>query len=156
MEKATLKQVEFIMALTRRPYVGSLPEKDFNEKLGKSIWDLDKKEREVQFRWLSISSVIVAVGSLVAFMIPAAKLPLSMPKSNPIITIGQGWSLTGSLLAEAVLMLVMVLEWLKRLLTKLKEREEFNRYLMEAVGVVFFGLILFLDIYPVVLLSLLL
>ena len=44
MEKATLKQVEFIMALTRRPFVGSLSEKDFKDKLGKSIWDLDKKE----------------------------------------------------------------------------------------------------------------
>jgi len=44
MEKATLRQVEYIMALTRRPFIGSLSEKDFEEKLGKSIWDLNKKE----------------------------------------------------------------------------------------------------------------
>ena len=110
----------------------------------------DKKEREIQFKWLSISGIVVAVGSLVAFMIPVSKLPLLLPKSNPIISIGQGWSLTGSLLSEVVLMFLLVIEWLKRLLAKLKEREEFNHYLMDAVGVVFFGLILFLDIYKIV------
>lgn len=110
----------------------------------------DKKEREIQFKWLSISSIVVAVGSLVAFMIPVSKLPLNLPKTNPIISIGQGWSVTGSLLAEAVLMVLMVFEWLKRLLAKLKGREELNQYLMAAVGVVFFGLILFLDIYKIV------
>jgi len=110
----------------------------------------DKKEREIQFKWLSISSIVVAFGSLFAFMIPISKLPLNLPKTNPIISIGQGWSLTGSLLSEAILMLLVVFKWLKKLLAKLKEREEFNSYLMEAVGVVFFGLILFLDIYKIV------
>ena len=109
-----------------------------------------KKEKEIQLRWLSISSVVVAIGSLVAFMIPSSKLPLNLPKSNPIISIGQGWSVTGSLLTEAVLMSLVMIEWLKRLLTKLKSKEEINQYLMEAIGVVFFGLILFLDIYKIV------
>lgn len=110
----------------------------------------NKKEKEIQLKWLSISSIIVAIGSLVVFMIPTSKLPLNLPKSDPLISIGQGWSITGSLLAEAGLMFLMVIEWLKRLLAKLKEKEEFNRYLMEAFGVVFFGLILFLDIYKII------
>ena len=110
----------------------------------------NKKEKEIQLKWLSISSIVVAIGSLVTFMIPTSKLPLNLPKSDPLISIGQGWSATGSLLAESVLMLLMMVEWLKRLLAKLKEKEELNQYLMEAFGVVFFGLILFLDIYKIV------
>jgi len=128
----------------------------FGTFLGLLIWVFlwlqinNKKEKEIQLRWLSISSIIVAIGSLVAFMIPSSKLPLNLPKSNPIISIGQGWSITGSLLAEAILMFLMVIEWLKRLLAKLKGKEELNQYLMESFGVVFFGLILFLDIYKIV------
>lgn len=128
----------------------------FGSIIGLLIWLFlwvqveDEKERSFQFRWLSISGIIVAIGSLVAFMIPVSKLPLVWPKSNPILSISQGWSLTGSLVGEAILMLLLVINWLKGLLTKLKEKEDFSNYLTEAIGVVFFGLILFLDIYKMV------
>lgn len=110
----------------------------------------DKKERMVQFKWLSVSGIVVAIGSLITFMIPGSKLPLVWPKSDPILSIGQNWSLVGSLIGEAVLMLILIIGWLKILLIKLKEKEDFNNYLTEAMGVVFFGLILFLDVYKII------
>lgn len=107
----------------------------------------DKNEKIKEFGWLSISGIVLAIGSLVVFMIPAAKMPLVWPKSNPFFSINEGWTLAGSLLGEAILFLILVIEWMKRLLGKLKEKGDVNSYLVEALGVVFFGLILFLDIY---------
>lgn len=111
-----------------------------------------KEERIVQFKWLSCSGLLVALMSLIVFMIPTGKLPLVWPKNNPFISIlSQGWSLAGYVLAEAVLMLVLIIGWLKKLLAKLKEKESgFGNYMVEAMGVVFFGLILFLDIYKII------
>lgn len=107
----------------------------------------DREESKKQFLWLSASGIVVAVLSLIAFMIPTTKLPLLWPKSNPVLSISEGWSITGSLLGEIILFLFLGIEWLKRLLNKLKDKADINKYLMEAVGVIFFGLILFLDIY---------
>lgn len=107
----------------------------------------DREESKKQFLWLSASGVVVAVTSLISFMIPVAKLPLVWPKSNPLFSISEGWSITGSILGEIILFLLLMVEWLRRLLNKLKDKADINKYLMEAVGVIFFGLLLFLDIY---------
>jgi Tfp pilus assembly protein PilF len=110
----------------------------------------DKEEYSKQLNFLSISAVIVGILSLIAFMIPTSKLPLLWPKNNPIVSIGAGWSVTGSLLGEAVLFLFLALEWIKRLVLKLKEKADLNDYFKEAIAVVFLGLLLLLDIYKIV------
>jgi len=110
----------------------------------------EKGEIKKQMMFLTISSVLVAVASLVAFLIPDSKLPLSWPANNPIISIGSGWSITGSLLSEVVLFLVVLIFWMKSLVKKIKDKVEFNDYFKEAIGVAFFGLVLLLDIYKII------
>lgn len=109
-----------------------------------------KEELKKQFDFLSISAVIVGLTSLVAFMIPASKLPFLWPKETPLISITEGWSITGSMLAEVIFFLFLSVEWVKKLVLKLKEKSEFGEYFTESLAVIFFGLIMFLDIYKLV------
>lgn len=106
-----------------------------------------KEESQKQMVFLSISAVLVAITSLVAFLIPASKMPLSWPKNNPIVSITESWSITGSILSEIVFFLVVFGSWLKRLVEKIKNKSEFNDYFKEAIGVAFFGLMVLLDAY---------
>lgn len=107
-------------------------------------------ESKKQFNWLSISAIVVGVTSLVAFMIPASKLPFLWPKDNPLISITDGWSTVGSVLAEAVLFLFLLVEWVKKLVLKMKGKAEFGEYFKEALAVIFFGLMMFVDVYKLV------
>jgi tetratricopeptide (TPR) repeat protein len=109
----------------------------------------DKEEFDKQFNFLSWGGVIVAITSLLVFLMPASRLPFSWPKDNPIISLNSGWSLTGSLLNEAIFLLFLVFGWVKRLLIKIKEKSVQINYLMEAAAVGFLGLVLFLDIYKI-------
>jgi len=109
----------------------------------------DKEETKKQMFFLTISSVVVGVISLVSFMIPTSKLPLSWPTNNPIVSITEGWSVTGSLMAEAVLFLLVLINWAKILSAKVKSKADFGSYFKEAIGVAFFGLMLILDIYRI-------
>lgn len=110
----------------------------------------DREEQKVQFKILTASGILVAGLSLFAFMIPVTKLPLLWPKNNPILSINSGWSITGSLIGEIIFFLVLSLSWLSKLLKKIRKRVEIGGYLKEAVGVIFFGLLLFLDIYKLI------
>jgi len=110
----------------------------------------DKEEYKKQINILSISALIVGILSLIAFMIPSSKMPFLWPKNNPILSIESGWSITGSLLGEVVLFLFLVLEWIKRLVIKLKEKANFNDYFKEAIVIVFLGLLFLLNIYKTV------
>jgi len=110
----------------------------------------DKDERGKQLWFLSVSGILVAVSSLIIFLIPASKMPILLPKNNPILSISQGWSLVGSLIGEAVFLLLLVCEWVKRLLSKLRNKENNQGYIVEAVMTAVFGLIMFLDIYRLV------
>lgn len=109
----------------------------------------DKEESKKQMVFLTISSVVVGLISLVAFMIPTAKLPLSWPTNNPLVSITSGWSITGSLLSETVLFLLVLVNWFKVLMAKIKDKVDFNGYFKEAIGVAFFGLMLVLGIYRI-------
>jgi len=112
----------------------------------------DKKEFDRQFKFLSWSGVVVAVTSLVVFMLPESKMPLSWPQENPLITFNSGWSVTGSLQSEMVLFLFLTFEWVRRLMRKLRLSErggEVVGYVMEAVAVVFFGLMMLLGLYRI-------
>jgi len=127
----------------------------FGVTAGLFIWSFlwlqvsDKDEYKKQFSWLVASGMIVAVASLISFVIPTSKLPLYWPKDNPILSITSGWSITGSVFGEVVFMLFLVMESLKRMLAKLKKKADINDYLKEAIGVVFFALVLFVGVYKI-------
>ena len=106
----------------------------------------DKEEAEKQLNWLTVGGLLVAVASLVAFLIPASKLPIVWPKNNPLISISAGWSLTGSLLSEAIMMVFLAVEWGKRLGKKLKGGEN---YIMAAILTAVFVLILALSVVKI-------
>ena len=124
--------------------------------LGLTIWFFlwmqtrEKGEFKKQVNWLSISAAVVGVASIFVFIIPNSKLPFVWPEKNPLVSIGQNWSLTGSLLAESVLFIFLLIEWGKRIAKKLKEKSDFGAYFMEAIAVIFFGLLAFLGIYKLV------
>lgn len=107
----------------------------------------EKEETNKQLWFLSVSGVVVAITSMVVFMIPTARLPILLPKDNPILSIGQGWSVTGSLMSEVAFMLLLVSQWVKRLLAKLKNKDGSDGYMVEAVMAAVFGLVLLLDVY---------
>jgi len=109
----------------------------------------NKEESEKQFLFLTISGLIVAIVSLIVFMLPASKLPISIPKNNSLISINSAWSLTGSILGEIILLSFLVFGWLKKLLVKIKEKVEVMSYLTEAVAVAFFSLLSLLGIYRI-------
>ncbi|MBU3935093.1 hypothetical protein KJ909_00275 [Patescibacteria group bacterium] len=108
-----------------------------------------KKEFSRQFNFLSVAGGVVALMALGAFLLPESKLPLNFPKENPLISVGVGWSITGSLQVEAMLFLFLLAEWLRRFLRKIKDRggAETRSWLLEAGAVAFFALMTFLDGY---------
>jgi Tfp pilus assembly protein PilF len=110
--------------------------------------EIDKQEVEKQLKWLTAAGILTAIVSVVVFLIPASKLPIVWPKNSALLSIGTTWSLTGSLLSEAILMLFLVLEWGRRLLQKVK-REKVENYLTEAAITAGLTLVLFLDIYRI-------
>ncbi len=128
----------------------------FGGLLGLAIWFFlwlqirSKEEMKIQMVFLSLSAVIVSVISLIVFLIPTSKLPLSWPARNPIVSIGNGWSITGSLISEVALLAVVLMNWLGILMKKIKTKSGFNDYFKEAIYVAFFGLVFLLDVYRLV------
>jgi len=110
----------------------------------------DKEEFNKGIIALTISGIITGIVSLIIFVLPSNSLPLLLPKKNTLVSINANWSLTGSLFSEVVLLLFLVGEWAKRLVIKIKEKNEVTDYIKEAVGVAFFGLIFALDIYKII------
>jgi len=109
----------------------------------------DKEETEKQFLFLTISGLITGLVSLIVFMLPAGKLPLSLPKNNPLVSINSAWSLTGSIAGETILFAFLIFGWLKKLISKIKEKAEVMAYLTDALAVAFFSLLFLLDIYRI-------
>lgn len=105
-----------------------------------------QEERKSQINWLTASGILVAVTSIIIFLIPSVKFPINIPKENPLLSINYGWSLAGFVMTELLLMLFLVLEWGKRLVVKLKS----ENYIIEALVTSFFSLIMFLDIYRII------
>ena len=114
------------------------------------IQTTDKEENEKHFLFMTISGLIAGVVSLLVFMVPNSKLPLSIPKENPLVTITNNWSLVGSILSELVFFLFLAFGWIKRLVIKIKNSSGVMTYMTEAVAAVFFGLLFLLDIYRLV------
>lgn len=113
------------------------------------IQENNKEETEKQFLFLTISGIVVGITSLVVFMLPTNKMPILIPKENPLISLNSGWSLTGSLLGEAIFLGLLVFGWVKKLLTKIKAKAEAMTYLTDAMATAFFSLLFLLDIYRI-------
>lgn len=107
----------------------------------------EEGETEVQLNWLTVSGLVVAITSLIVFLIPVAKLPILIPKDNPMLAIDQNWSLLGSVLSELVLLLVLVVMWLKRMLNTLKNK---GNYVVSALILSVLVLVSLLDIFRIV------
>lgn len=124
--------------------------------MGLAIWSFlwlqirSEEETKKQVTFLTISALVVGLTSLVAFLVPASKLPLSLPKTNPLVTITSTWTLTGSMVGEVVFFMFVAMIWVEKLLKKLKEKVDFGDYFKEALAVAFFGLLTMLDIYRLV------
>lgn len=116
------------------------------------VWLQVRSEEECQkqLNWLTISTVIVGVISLGVFLIPAAKLPFNWPKDKPWLSINSNWSITGSLMSEAILFIFLGIEWLKRLIKKIKDKVEFSDYFKEAIVTAFLMLMAVLVGYRLV------
>jgi len=102
-------------------------------------------ERKKQLNWLTGAGVLTAIISIIVFLIPSVKFPINWPKDNPMVSINANWSLAGSVLSEALLMLFLVMEWGKRLVIKLKN----ENYILEAGVTSFLSLVLALDIFKI-------
>jgi len=109
-----------------------------------------EEETKKQILVLSISGLVMGIISLVVFMIPAAKLPLMLPKNNSLFSITSNWTLAGSMMAEMVLFLFLFVSWLGKLVSKLKEKVDFNGYFKEALITAFLGLVMLLSIYKLI------
>lgn len=109
----------------------------------------DKEEREKQFLFLSAAGVITAITSLIIFLLPASKLPLLIPKTNPLLSITADWSFVGSLLGEVTLLFFLLFTWVKKLMEKIREKVEVKAYLLEAILTAFLALVLLLDLYRI-------
>lgn len=108
------------------------------------------EERKHQLNWLTASGLLVAVVSVIVFLVPTASMPINWPKNSPIVSIGQTWSLTGFVISEIILFLFLVMEWGKKLFSKLKgSTEEDGSYLVEAMITSFLTLALALDLFKI-------
>lgn len=112
------------------------------------LWlQVSENRSENEEKWLTGAGLLVALSSLVVFLLPTAKLPISWPKDNPLINITQDWTLVGSLLGEMWLLLILVILWVRKLMEKIKAREG---YVTQLVITAVLVMVLFLDIFKMV------
>jgi Tfp pilus assembly protein PilF len=113
---------------------------------GVFLWlqTMEKGEEDRALKYLTIVGLVVALVSLVIFLIPAKKLPINFPLNNPLISVTSQWSLVGGTVAELWLLVVLVWAWGQKLWTKIKGRE---KYISEAILGGFFLLVTLLDVY---------
>lgn len=112
------------------------------------LWMQVSDERDKsEEKWLTVAGLMVAVSSLVVFLLPSTKMPISWPKGNPIINLTSDWSLTGSVLGEMWMLTVLGIIWTKKMLEKIKKREG---YVGEMTVTAILVLVLFLDIFKTV------
>jgi len=112
------------------------------------LWlQISEERSEDEEKWLTGAGLLVALSSLVIFLLPTSKLPISWPKDNPLINITQDWTLAGSLLGEMWLLLILVILWVKKLVEKIKRREA---YIGQLIMTAFLVMVLFLDVFKMV------
>ena len=109
-----------------------------------------KAEFKKQMNFLTVAGLLAAVSSLIVFLIPTSKFPISIPnEKSALISINQSWSLTGSLISEAILLIFLAWEWVARVVKKLKLNEDGMSYIKEMVVSAVLVLVALLDIYRI-------
>lgn len=113
---------------------------------GAFLWlqTAEKGEEDKALKYLTAAGIVVALVSLVIFLIPTKKFPINFPSNNPLISISSGWSLAGGVMGELWLLVVLVWAWGQKLWTKVKGRE---KYVGEAIISCFLLLVTLLDLY---------
>ncbi|MBU4397483.1 hypothetical protein KKC08_04940, partial [Patescibacteria group bacterium] len=107
----------------------------------------EKEEEKKQMVFVTVAGALVVLSSLLTFLLPESRLPFLWPKENPIISINNTWSLTGSLLAELVLLIFLAIINGRDLLKKLKEERQGVAYLTDTVKTAFLTLGVCLSFY---------
>lgn len=107
----------------------------------------DDQEGGKQIKWLTAGGIVLVVISLITFFIPTAKFPIVFPKETQLVVVTQGWSMAGSILAEASLLLVLFGWWIGQLVINYKSNKN---YIGAAVLTAILALGLFLDGYKLV------
>lgn len=112
------------------------------------LWMQVAEERDgSEEKWLTVAGLMVALSSLVVFLLPSTKMPISWPKDNPIVNLTNDWSLTGAVLGEMWVLAVLGIIWTKKLFIKIKKREG---YIGEVMVTAVLVLVLFLDVFKTV------
>lgn len=111
------------------------------------LWLQVKDEENEGLGWLTAAGILTAIVSLIIFLIPVSKMPISWPKDNPLVSFDQNWSLSGSLLAEMWLLIVLLWVWGSKLLEKVKKRDA---YIKEIAITAVLVLVLFLDVFKMI------
>lgn len=120
----------------------------FSVTIWSFLWtQVSEEKNDGEEKWLTVAGMLVAVSSLVVFLLPSSKMPISWPKTNPIINLNADWSLAGSVLGELWLLVILGVIWIKKLMEKIKRREG---YIWEMVVTAILVLVLFLDIFKMV------
>lgn len=107
----------------------------------------DSEEKDKQLGWVTVSGLLVAIVSLVVFLIPAAKFPILWPKSDPMLIVDANWSLLGGIMSEMFFLLVLAGMWIEKLVVKMKNGQSQNdiSYIGEALVLSLLVLVVFLD-----------
>jgi len=100
-----------------------------------------KRDWRSKVQFLNVAAIILSISSLITFLLPNSKLPLSIPQTNPFIIITQSWSLTGSLVAEVSFLLYLVFEN-SRLIFSAKKRSSQKIWIISLaqLALIFVGL----------------
>lgn len=109
-----------------------------------------KLEFKKQMNFLTVAGLLAAVSSLIVFLLPVSRMPINIPNAeSPLVVINQGWSLTGSLINEVVLLAFLAWEWITRVVKKLKSEEGGMNYIWEMVVAAVLVLVALLDIFRI-------
>ena len=80
------------------------------------------------------AGVVMVVLAVAVFLIPQKMIPFRWPTANPWLVIDAGWSVTGSVVSETIILLVLALVIGQRLINRIKKVESYWVWaIMEAV-----------------------
>ena len=121
----------------------------FGAVVGLVIWlflwiqTAGEENRRKQLLALTASGIVTGIVGLIIFLLPESKLPIVWPTNNPLVSINIGWSLTGSLLGELVLLGFLLLTWGSKLVKKVKTGGYVKEGVVSAVLLLTLGIVIY-------------
>lgn len=111
------------------------------------FWLIQVRSREEvskQINWLTGLGAVTALVGFLVFLWPSSKFPINIPETSPWLSINNQFSLLGSLLAEAALFAWLLVEWVRRLRSKVKKSETYwLQMAMVSLWMIMLGLTIF-------------